>query len=77
MAIARCEICGHQQGTKQRYPHPHTVAPESSTHIPRILCGTRLCTRPAMIWLTDEEEERYHRGERSFSVIRHHHVRVE
>jgi hypothetical protein len=76
MAIARCEICGNQQGTKQRYPHSHTPAPETGIHIRRILCGAPNCTREALIWLTDEEEAEYRRGERSFMVLRHHHVRV-
>jgi len=75
MAVARCEACGQPKDTKQSYRHPHvTTAVDAETR--RILCGAMNCTRVAMLWLTDEEEEEYGHGRRSFTVLRHYQVRV-
>ena len=63
MALARCQSCGIPQGLKQNYRHPHGVISP-----PRILCGAPTCTSWAMIWLTDEEEQRYAEGIRVFRV---------
>ena len=72
MAIARCGKHGEQQDTKLRYPHAHQPHPNL-----RLLCGARHCSHPALVWLSDEEEERYLGGVRSFSVIHHHRVELE
>jgi len=74
MAIARCEACGEPKDTKQRYPHHHT--PTSISAVPRIPCGAPNCARVALVWLSDEEEAAYHRGERSFRVLQHRAVHV-
>ena len=58
MAVARCEACGQPQGMKQDYPHPHATT-EATTGNQRILCGATSCSRVAVVWLTDAEEEEY------------------
>ena len=63
MALARCETCGSPRGLKQSYTYSHSVV---STK--RLLCGVPTCTRPALIWLTDEEEQRYLQGVRVFRL---------
>jgi len=65
MALARCKNCGRPQGLKQDYAHFHTPAQAASTNI---LCGSPSCARPGCIWLTDEEEQQYLCGQRSFRV---------
>ena len=69
MAVARCDKHSKPQETRLRYAHVHQPHPEL-----RIVCGATLCTRPALIWLSDEEQERYLRGVRTFGVIGHHRV---
>jgi hypothetical protein len=65
MALARCEKCGRPQGKKVRYAHSHRLASTKS----RIFCGSGNCTDLAIVcWLTDEEEQQYLGGERSFAV---------
>jgi hypothetical protein len=65
MALARCEKCGRPQGTRLRYAHAHNLASTRS----RIFCGEGACTAVAIVcWLTDEEEQQYISGERSFAV---------
>jgi hypothetical protein len=73
MASARCETCGPPQGLKYSYTHLHTPVPSVSGSI---LCGAPICNRRAYIWLTDEEEQHYLRGQRRFSVRGHPGVRV-
>ena len=63
MALARCEPCGSPQGLKQTYTYPHSVVSAK-----RIFCGQPSCARPAMIWLTGEEEQRYRQGVRLFRL---------
>ncbi len=65
MALARCQACGSPQGLKQNYPHFHLLAHSVSFDV---LCGSPNCARRAFIWLTDEEERLYLRGQRSFPV---------
>jgi len=65
MALARCQTCGSPQGLRQKYPNFHTLANTVSIDI---LCGSPTCARRAFIWLTDEEERQYLRGQRSFAV---------
>jgi hypothetical protein len=36
-----------------------------------ILCGAASCAAPAYIWLTDEEEQQYLKGQRSFQLANH------
>lgn len=63
MASARCETCGSPKGLKQNYTHSHSLAyPE------RFLCGAPTCTRFALIWLTEEEEQCYAQGVRLFRL---------
>ena len=61
MALARCETCGPPRGLKRNYTHVHVASVNSG-----ILCGAPTCIRSACIWLTDEEEQQYLDGERSF-----------
>ena len=64
MALARCVKCGTPQGTKHKYAHCHKLEGGA-----RIMCAAVKCTRPAaFIWLTDEEEQQYLRGARSFAL---------
>ena len=63
MALARCEVCGCPTGLKNTYEHPHTLR----TPI-KILCGAAMCTRYAVLWLTDDEQRRYMRGVRMFRL---------
>ena len=75
MAIARCQQCGNPKDTKQEYPHPHSPQAEPRT---RIMCGSRTCNRPAMVWLSDAEEQRYQRSnERIFTVIHYRGVVIQ
>ncbi len=65
MALARCRECGSPQGLKHEYPHIHSSARG------QILCGASTCAAPAFVWLTDEEERHYLRGQRSFQISNH------
>jgi hypothetical protein len=65
MALARCETCGSPQGLRRTYPHVHALAIPLSVSV---LCGSPSCVRQALIWLTEEEEERYYHGQRSFRI---------
>ena len=65
MALARCETCGSPHGLKHKYPHSHTLAVSVRFDV---LCGSPSCAHRAFIWLTDEEEQQYLSGQRSFAV---------
>ena len=66
MALARCEECAPPIGTKHQYTHRHELFSISSHHN---LCGGSGCARPvSIIWLNDEEEQKYLRGERVFTI---------
>lgn len=65
MALARCEDCGRPQGLKQSYNHFHKLAFSVNSSV---LCGSPSCARPGCLWLTDEEEQHYLRGHRSFRI---------
>ena len=53
---------------KQDYWHAHPATTTTS----RLFCGAPSCSRMATYaWLTDEEEEQYRRGTRSFRVQRY------
>jgi hypothetical protein len=67
MALARCESCGRPKGMKRDYAHFHTLA----RSVASLLCGAPTCTRPGSVWLTEEEEHQYLRGQRSFRVSNH------
>ena len=71
MALARCAACGRRrpQGLKHNYTHPHEQISLPANHV--VLCGGKGCTRLAMIWLTDDEEEQYVQGVRAFRVAHH------
>jgi hypothetical protein len=65
MALARCEKCGCPHGTTFSYAYCHKLADTKS----RVFCGKGTCTGVAVVcWLTQEEEQQYVRGERSFAV---------
>lgn len=66
MASARSEACGSPQGLKHNYAHPHNQI--SSPPKREFLCGAPSCTRLALIWLTDDQEEQYVQGVRLFRV---------
>jgi len=63
MGLARCETCGAPRGLKRNYTHVHNLVASVNSSI---LCGAPTCIGPACIWLTDEEEQQYLDGERSF-----------
>lgn len=63
MASARCANCGNPRGLKQSYTYSHSVVSPKL-----IFCGARSCKRPAMIWLTDEEEQQDRQGVRLFRL---------
>jgi hypothetical protein len=73
MALARCETCGCPEGTKQNYAHVHVPLSFPPRHV---ICAKPACVRPAYIWLTDEEEQQYLRGERNFRIPGHPRVQV-
>jgi hypothetical protein len=66
MALARCEKCGSTQGLKRTYTHHHDQVSSPSKR--GLLCNARKCTRLALIWLTDDEEQKYLQGARAFQV---------
>ena len=66
MALARCESCGSPRETKYRYTHPHAVISPQ-----RLLCGAPTCVQAALLWLTDEEQQRYEQGVRVFQFSNH------
>ena len=71
MAVARCQQCGNPKDTKQQYPHPHSPHVEHG-----IMCEK--CSRPGLVWLSDEEEQRYKRSdERIFSVAQYRGVQLQ
>ena len=63
MAVARCEVCGIEGKLKRRYTSNHHPVSHPNSGI---VCGYSVCHRPALIWLTREEEEQYQVGERVF-----------
>jgi hypothetical protein len=65
VALARCESCGRPKGLKQDYAHFHSLA---SAVAKNILCGAPSCARPGSVWLTEEEEQQYLSGQRSFRI---------
>jgi hypothetical protein len=74
MALGRCQLCGPPRGLKHNYTHGHN--PVASVNS-RILCGAPNCVRSVCIWLTDEEEQQYLNGQRSFQCSNHGgHVQV-
>jgi len=66
MAIVRCEI------------HPVKLAQATNKYAKRVrplgypvtaaICGIKNCTKPGLIWLTEEELSEYNQGERYFRV---------
>jgi hypothetical protein len=69
MALARCEQCGCPRGTRYNYTRAH-----KPLFLPSrvVICASRKCTRLAsVIWLTDEEQQQYLRGERIFRLASH------
>jgi hypothetical protein len=64
MALARCENCGRPMGRTKIYtsvPRYPASYPESS-----VVCGKKDCSKPALIWLTEQEQKAYAGGERVF-----------
>jgi hypothetical protein len=69
MAVARCNVCTRPSRTKYNYNHAHTTLSTSNL---KLLCAEPNCTRPvSIIWLTDQEEQAYLRGERVFRLPSH------
>ncbi len=66
MSIAKCEGCGHPQGSKRNYVQAVRPIgyPDSAA-----LCNSSGCFKPAMIWLDEAEEREYSAGERIFMPI--------
>jgi hypothetical protein len=69
MALARCLTCGHPQGLKLSYTHPHEQISLPAKRM--VFCGATGCTRLATIWLTDDEEKQYVQGVRDFRIPHH------
>jgi len=65
MGLARCERCDPPRGTKQEFAHPHTPISYPDN---RVVCATPSCAAAAHLWLNDEEEKRYQKGERIFKL---------
>jgi hypothetical protein len=63
MAIARCEKCGRPEARK---PPAYVDAPR--TPFPGLVCGTKGCENDAMVWLKEDEEAAYLRGQRVFDI---------
>jgi len=60
---------------KDEYPNAH-IATQAQAENRRILCAGTNCARIALVWLNDDEQERYHQGVRRFVVMRHNEVQV-
>jgi len=68
MAIVRCEKCGR--------PTKHVKPPGYSemTHLPigwpetAAICGTVGCENSGFVWLKQDEERDYQKGQRVFSI---------
>ena len=66
MALARCESCGA--------PNGHTKTYSGKKYYPlgyrltAVICGSKRCRQPALIWLSLEEERNYQKGERIFEM---------
>ena len=73
MAVARCLAHGPPEGTTESYPHNHEPFEYPKN---RIFCGSAKCRELAYVWLTEEEEIRYVRGDRRFEVRRRGTVQV-
>jgi hypothetical protein len=66
MAVARCEECGPPKRKRRTYVHAHKL---SSPLTEKFLCAEPHCVRQvSIIWLTDEEEQEYLKGVRSFRL---------
>lgn len=67
MAIARCEQCGKPRANKPpaygNQPHLPVGYPHSG-----IICGSKRCTNAGLIWLKEDEEQLYAKGERIFDI---------
>jgi len=66
MAVCRCRECGPPKGLVRVHLHRHNIANIE----PPVFCGRTSCMKPAVIWLTDNEHERYGSGERVFTCGR-------
>jgi len=64
MALARCDYCEKPKGRMGNayvVPAEPVGYPNTST-----VCGREGCEHPALIWLTSEENDAYHQGQRVF-----------
>ncbi len=66
MAIARCDKCGKPKANKP--PAYAAVHPPVGHPASGVICGTKGCLNPALIWLKSDEEDEYKRGERIFDI---------
>jgi hypothetical protein len=65
MALVRCETHGRPTRTTKRYSvaakplgYPRTAA----------ICGRQGCENAGLVWLTEDEDKEYRRGQRVFSL---------
>ena len=66
MAVARCAVCGQPTGKRRNYTQSRAPFYPSQFDV---ICPAPNCSRHAfIIWLTDEEEKEYLRGERIFRL---------
>ena len=64
MALAKCESCGAPKaGFKYVTFRAPFGYPETA-----VICGSKGCENPALIWLTKAEEQYYESGKRVFEL---------
>lgn len=66
MAVARCEKHGAPKGTKRTY-HPQPVKPIGYPTTAAI-CGRKGCEAPALVWLDNDDKQRYDGGARIMRI---------
>ena len=71
MALARCGNCGRPHGKSgNNYSanwYSPTGFPESG-----LVCGSGGCSNPAKVWLLEDEDAQYKKGERIFTITGGH-----
>jgi hypothetical protein len=67
MALARCENCGQPRG---RGENAYSNTPRHPVNHPNsgVVCGKPGCQNAAIIWLLEQEEQEYGRGQRIFEI---------
>jgi hypothetical protein len=63
MALVRCEECRVRRNSKK---YIKTVEPVGYPDT-ALICGTVGCSKPGLVWLTDDESKEYKSGQRIFA----------